>query len=483
MPDAVPAWLATMRQIDGTNAVNDNAVIVGWAQKIGELFPDMAPYCANYTNDSIAWCGLTVGYCMAINGIKPVFGATDTDKFLYALAWKQFGTPVTSPQPGDVLVFYFGGSDHHVTLYEQTQGDCYVCRGGNQSNEVKLSNYAITQCLGIYRPPAATISVPVVASPPLTVKLNSGITATVFGGVADHETSAYDGHVITDTELGVALPYHFPGARPNVCVWNAGKSVVCKIVDVGPWNTDDPYWQTGTRPEAESGVDNTGRKTNLAGIDLTPAAASAIGIAGKGIVDWEFVDGSQPEPTPQAATTSPALSQIQQLINQLEVMMAGTTTIPAATTTAAPAATPAAQVNLALLIQQVLTLAANAKSNQPGATPPSAPSQDQIQQFISILSAVAGSPTGQKVLGQVNGALGQTIGNLLDGKKSAIGIIGATLTAVLQSAGPTLSTNIPIVGSWAGLGSAAIPVFLGITAWGILGKVEKWVQSLPKSSS
>ncbi len=481
MADAVPAWLTTMRQIDGTNAVHDNSVIVGWAKKIGELFPELAAYCATYTDDSIAWCGLTVGYCMAINGIKPVFGATDTERFFYALAWKQFGTPVNSPQPGDVLVFYFGGSDHHVTLYEQTQGDCYVCHGGNQSSQVKLSNYAISQCLGIYRPPAPSIDVPVVISPPLAVKLYSGITATVFGGAADYETSAYDGHVITDSELGVALPYHFPEPPPSVCVWNSGKSVICKVIDVGPWNTNDPYWQTGTRPQAESGVDKTGRKTNLAGIDLTPAAASAIGIAGKGIVDWEFVGSLESQPTTPVATTAPALALIQQLIDQLEATMAGTTTVPAAATTIP--ATPAAQVNLALLIQQVLALAANAKGAQPGTTTPAAPSQDQIAQFINILNAVAGSPTGQQVLGQVNGALGQTIGNLLDGKKSAIGILGATATAVLQAVGPSLTTAIPLVGSWAGLGNAALPIFLAVAAWGAMGKGEKWVQSLQKPTS
>jgi hypothetical protein len=33
----------------------------------------------------------------------------------------------------------------------------------------------------------------------------------------------------------------------------------------------------------------SGRRTNLAGIDLTPAAANAIGLQGKGVVDWEFV--------------------------------------------------------------------------------------------------------------------------------------------------------------------------------------------------
>jgi hypothetical protein len=70
---------------------------------------------------------------------------------------------------------------------------------------------------------------------------------------------------------------------------SSGVSVNCDIVDVGPWNTNDPYWQTGARPQAESGTDTTGRKTNKAGIDLTLAAAQAINLDGKGLVDWEFI--------------------------------------------------------------------------------------------------------------------------------------------------------------------------------------------------
>lgn len=115
------------------------------------------------------------------------------------------------------------------------------------------------------------------------------IVATEFGGKNDLNKSAYDSHTITDTELGVALPYHFDGKRPMVKVHGPHGSAVASIVDIGPWNTNDPYWQTNTRPNAESGTDHSGRHTNLAGIDLTPALARKVGISGKGIVNWEFV--------------------------------------------------------------------------------------------------------------------------------------------------------------------------------------------------
>jgi N-acetylmuramoyl-L-alanine amidase len=118
------------------------------------------------------------------------------------------------------------------------------------------------------------------------------ITASVFGGESDYNTSAYDpDKVLNDTDLYVALPDRIEGDRPRVKVHNrqTGRSATATIEDVGPWNTDDPYWENGTRPQAEEGTDTQGRETNGAGIDLSPALAQAVGVDGMGTVDWEFV--------------------------------------------------------------------------------------------------------------------------------------------------------------------------------------------------
>ena len=118
------------------------------------------------------------------------------------------------------------------------------------------------------------------------------IIASVFGGEDDYNVSAYDEDmVLDDNSYYVALPDRFEGERPLVRVINreTGKSEVAEIWDVGPWNIDDPYWMTDARPQAESGTDTSGRTTNGAGIDLSPALAEVLGIDGMGKVDWEFV--------------------------------------------------------------------------------------------------------------------------------------------------------------------------------------------------
>jgi N-acetylmuramoyl-L-alanine amidase len=120
----------------------------------------------------------------------------------------------------------------------------------------------------------------------------TNIVASMFGGEDDYNVSAYDeDKVLNDTDFYVALPDRFEGERPNVRVFNrvTGGEAVAEIWDVGPWNTDDPYWIKGTRPQAESGTDMTGRTTNSAGIDLSPALAEELDIDGMGKVDWEFV--------------------------------------------------------------------------------------------------------------------------------------------------------------------------------------------------
>lgn len=154
-PTGIPPWLTLARSLVGTHATNDNAVIIAWPSAIAAKFPDMADYCARYVHDSIPWCGLTVAYVLAMSGVRPQYGATDTDKFLWADAWRQFGTAVDTPQPGDILVFKWAGGGEHVTLYDHEEDDDYYhCTGGNQGSGHVVSTEAMpmANCIAIRRP-------------------------------------------------------------------------------------------------------------------------------------------------------------------------------------------------------------------------------------------------------------------------------------------------------------------------------------------
>lgn len=70
-----------------------------------------------------------------------------------------------------------------------------------------------------------------------------------------------------------------------------GRSIRAIVLDVGPWNTrDEAYVFGGARPKAESGIDEKGRATNGAGIDLGEAVWNALRMFDNGDVTWSFVD-------------------------------------------------------------------------------------------------------------------------------------------------------------------------------------------------
>jgi len=125
------------------------------------------------------------------------------------------------------------------------------------------------------------------------------ITATVFGMEGDEQEGSYGGWIDENT-VGVSVPYKWRNEpRPaGIVVQGPAGPFEATIVDVGPWNTNDPaYVLDGQRPMAEGQyahgqeAQNGQVPTNNAGIDLTVPVAEAVGISieeGKGKVRWRF---------------------------------------------------------------------------------------------------------------------------------------------------------------------------------------------------
>jgi len=158
-----PPWLQTMRACIGiveTPGAADNPKIMAMRDTIAETYDDMAAYCASYKHDATPWCGLAAAYCMTMAGIRPPYQpppAPDTDRWLWARCWGddlEWGTRLTKPQLGCVVVLTRSGGGH-VTFYESTSGNNYICCGGNQSDAINKSSYPISSVVALMWPKAA----------------------------------------------------------------------------------------------------------------------------------------------------------------------------------------------------------------------------------------------------------------------------------------------------------------------------------------
>jgi uncharacterized protein (TIGR02594 family) len=156
MADEAPPWLLAMRSMNGLSekpGAPDETKILAMADEIGRIYPEMKAYCDGYNHDAIPWCGLAAADCMAAVGIRPPFGNTDTDRFLWARSWADDPnyTILKVPRLGCIVVLTRSGGGH-VTFYESTSGSNYMCRGGNQSDAINLAAFPKSNVLALVWP-------------------------------------------------------------------------------------------------------------------------------------------------------------------------------------------------------------------------------------------------------------------------------------------------------------------------------------------
>lgn len=94
-----------------------------------------------------------------------------------------------------------------------------------------------------------------------------------------------DGRMMSRDKSNGLLTCRVIEIRPH---GRSGPVIEATVEDIGPWCISDPYWVEGKRPDAEDGMDDKGRKTNRAGIDISPALRKALGISQSSKVDWRF---------------------------------------------------------------------------------------------------------------------------------------------------------------------------------------------------
>lgn len=136
-----PVWMETAVKELGQREVvgeKDNPRIIEYLQTIfdGQL------------HDEIPWCAAFANWVLKQSGFKGT-GSGLARSFL------NYGTVVDSPEYGDLVIFWReskDGTKGHVGFYVSDGIFTVQVLGGNQQNQVNLSNYPVSQILGYRRP-------------------------------------------------------------------------------------------------------------------------------------------------------------------------------------------------------------------------------------------------------------------------------------------------------------------------------------------
>lgn len=123
-----PAWMVEadsnigVREIPGPT---HNPKILGWLARLK----------AWWREDETPWCGTFVAHCILTAGIEP------PKEWYRAKAWATWGSRLSPPRYGAILVFDRAGGGH-VGFYASEDHEAYHVLGGNQSNQVNLTRIA-----------------------------------------------------------------------------------------------------------------------------------------------------------------------------------------------------------------------------------------------------------------------------------------------------------------------------------------------------
>lgn len=142
-----PLMLAKALELYGiheTPGVENNTIIVGWADEIGGNISNV------YKADEIPWCGLFMAI-VAKRASKQVVKDP-----LWALNWGTFGVYTDTAMLGDVLVFTRKTSDGkkagHVGLYVGEDETSLHVLGGNTADAVSIARLDKSRLYAARRP-------------------------------------------------------------------------------------------------------------------------------------------------------------------------------------------------------------------------------------------------------------------------------------------------------------------------------------------
>lgn len=113
--------------------------------RIAEAFK-LCPSWLVANDDETAWCGVIMGLW------THELGLSRPGDHYRAASWLNIGKEVdiANARPGDIVVLSRSGGNH-VALFKARQGDTLELLGGNQSNAVNVTKYAMSNLRGVRR--------------------------------------------------------------------------------------------------------------------------------------------------------------------------------------------------------------------------------------------------------------------------------------------------------------------------------------------
>lgn len=135
-----PAWIVEALKNVGVTEIRGpkhNTVIVGWLDSLRAWWKD----------DETPWCGVFVAHCMKTAG-HPL-----PKYWMRAKDWLNWGTSLSRPVYGCVVVFDREGGGHVGFVVGRDQAGNLMVIGGNQGNQVNIRPFDRSRVVG-YRWPA-----------------------------------------------------------------------------------------------------------------------------------------------------------------------------------------------------------------------------------------------------------------------------------------------------------------------------------------
>lgn len=134
-----PAWLTEARRHLGVAEVpgpKHSPVIQSWLHKLRAWWND----------DETPWCGVFVAACMDAVGIPlPKY-------WMRAKAWAEWGSRLSAPIPGCIVVFERQGGGHVGFVVGRTAKGHLMVLGGNQGNRVSIAPFDRTRVVAYVWP-------------------------------------------------------------------------------------------------------------------------------------------------------------------------------------------------------------------------------------------------------------------------------------------------------------------------------------------